>query len=644
MINNNLDDNRDIDENEDRTIIGQFIREFSKSKKIKLRKLCENICSVSYFSEFLQNDKSMNKLEIDLILQRLGVSENDFEHYIPFKEYNIITLRHKIIDLIDKKETQKAEKEIEIYEKQIAKNNKLHKRFVLIMKARILQVKNEDCKEIYLTLREAVWKTVPIFEKGSIEGLLLSYSELFFMLECVKFREMAYNDGKSESFYNEVIKYIEVSDLDYTIKAQLYTKAICLIAEKQLMDKKYDSLLKKCDTALDYLRRSLKLYFIEKIMEYKGIALKGIIDSYENKIDISTEDIENLNMYKNNYIENEKQKKFISELFNEYDLSSEIFEWYPQNHAIELYSIGEIIKRRRKMLGISQFDFSDGICDVTTLSRIESGESAPWPKNAKKLLKRAGLFGEFQAFAFECRSYESYKLESEMSDLLALMKYNEAYEILQKFKETIDTSSILNKQYLGHTETAILNNLGIITDKEAINRYIEALKLTVNSNKIFSNKVKYFTKREIMLIYNIASIYKKLHDYKNAMKWFELFKNYYDNFNYDLSNYIITYELVMFLYCSLLGDMKNYDKSDEIARKALYESLKCGRGKFISSFIYSMAWNMKDRIENEKIKMQPHELTLYKDKLEKALMISCIMSNDVERRFLKNKLENISSY
>ncbi len=643
LINSNDDfnDNKCINEE---IIMGQFIRDCSKSKKIKLKKLCENICSLSYFSEFLHNDKSMNKLELDLILQRLGVSENNFEHYIPLKDYEIFMIRHKIIDLINIKEIYRAEKEIELYEKKITKSNKLHQRFILIMKAKILQEKNEDYEKIYLTLREAVWKTVPLFENGSIEELILSHNELFFMIECVKFREKAYNDGKSQSFYNDVITYIEVSDLDYIIKAQLYTKAVCLKAENMLKDNKFDLVLNNCDKAIEYLQKSLKLYFVEKIMYYKGLALEGLIELYKDKIEISLEAIEKYNIYNNSYIENEEQREIISEIFKEHNLSSEINDWYPQNNVRELYSIGEIIKKRRGMLEQSQFEFSEGICDVTTLSRIESGKTAPWPRNANNLLKRARLFGEFQAFTFECKSYEAYKLENEMSDLIVLMKYNEAYEILQKFKEKIDTSSKLNKQYLGHSETAILNGLGIMTDKEAIDKYIEALELTVNIKKIFSNEEKYFSKREIMLIYNIAAVYKRLCDYKNSIQWLELLVNYYNNLDYDLSNYIITYELVMFLYSSLLGDIKNYDKSDEVAVKSLYESLKCGRGGFIGSYIYSTAWNMKDKIEQSKRKMQPYELALYKDKLKKALMISRIMGDYVIQDFIKTKLNEVNYY
>jgi len=615
-----------------------------KKKKIKLRNLCKDICSESYLSEFLNNDKSIGKFEVDLILQRLLISTEDFENYIPSKDYDNYMTCYKIVNLIEKKEYKKAEKEIEEYENTIGKKDKLQQRFILIMKSRIMQIKKANNKLVYKTLLEAVRKTIPEFEHESINYLIFGYDEVLTMIECMKFREKVYNDSKSQEFYNEMLKYIDKNNFDSIIKAKLYPKLVCLVAEKHLINKKYEFLLKKCNQAIKYLQKSFRLYFIEGILKYKSLALEGIIASYEDVINMTEKDIKKYNKLKEEFLENEKLSNFISELFRVNNLSSELLEWYPSNYNRELYSLGMIIKIRREMLGMTQEKFSYGICDVTTLSKLERGITIPHPKKAKKLLARAGLFGEFQMFIFDCCNYEAYELQMQLSNLLNLTKFEQAYETLQKFKGKINLSSRVNKQYLGHVETAILNNLNsaliAISDEEAIKRYKKALEVTIKEEYIFSDKIKYFTKRELLLIFNIILTYEKSEDYRNAMKWLLVLESYYNNLGFDLSNYITTYELFMRLYVELLGDIGNFEKSTKISEEAIYQLLRCGKGRFIGAFIYCTAWNIKKRIENER-KMQVHEIDLYKNTLEKSLTMTCIMDISEEYKIIKSVLKNL---
>lgn len=642
--NNNYNDNIDISQNNESSIIRKFIKIVMKKKKIKLKNLCKDICSESYLSEFLNNDKSIGKFEVDLILQRLLISTEDFENYIPSKDYDNYMTCYKIVNLIEKKEYKKAEKEIEEYENTIGKKDKLQQRFILIMKSRIMQIKKENHKLVYKTLLEAVRKTIPEFEHESINYLIFGYDEVLTMIECMKFREKVYNDSKSQEFYNEMLKYIDKNNFDSIIKAKLYPKLVCLVAEKHLINKKYEFLLKKCNQAIKYLQKSFRLYFIEGILKYKSLALEGIIASYEDVINMTENDIKKYNKLKEEFLENEKLSNFISELFRVNNLSSELLEWYPSNYNRELYSLGMIIKIRREMLGMTQEKFSYGICDVTTLSKLERGITIPHPKKAKKLLARAGLFGEFQMFIFDCCNYEAYELQMQLSNLLNLTKFEQAYETLQKFKGKINLSSRVNKQYLGHVETAILNNLNsaliAISDEEAIKRYKKALEVTIKEEYIFSDKIKYFTKRELLLIFNIILTYEKSEDYRNAMKWLLVLESYYNNLGFDLSNYITTYELFMRLYVELLGDIGNFEKSTKISEEAIYQLLRCGKGRFIGAFIYCTAWNIKKRIENER-KMQVHEIDLYKNTLEKSLTMTCIMDISEEYKIIKSVLKNL---
>ncbi len=627
--------------------IRQIIKNTCKEKGVKAKDLCEGICAESYFSEFINKGKSIGKLMVSLFLQRLGLDDGSFEYYLSTEEYELANMRHNIVDMIEKKAIYEAENEIKTYESLTDKGDKLHKRFILLMKARLMQLNDEDAIKIYEKLKEAVEITVPNFEiKQSIEGLILGYNELFFIIECLNFREKMYSykqprDKLLQKLYYEIINYTEKIDFDGIIKARLYSKMSCIIAKKLLSRKKYKAVLENSDKAITYLQESAKLYSIEKILKNKSLAFEAIINSYENKKTMLENDMKQLDLYKDKYKENELQRKTICELFEKFNLSIEPYEWYPIDDDRELYSIGKIVRLRREMMNMTRAILSEDIfISEKTIARIERGEINPYLSSVKNIFERLGILGEFQIYVFDCKSYKEYKLEKSLSNLIVLGEYEKANEVLKKFKKSIDLSSRLNQQYLEHKETLIEHSLGSLTDEEAIERFTEALELTISIENIFSDTNKYFTKGEIGLINNISLIYKQRKDYKNAMKWLGLFENYYNNFqsDFDLRVYIITYEFTMRLYASLLGDMELYDKSDEIIQKTMYEALKCRRGRMIGRLIYSEAYNMKKRIEAEKIEMQPHEICLYKDKIERALIISNIINDNVMQEFLKNKL------
>ena len=56
--------------------------------------------------------------------------------------------------------------------------------------------------------------------------------------------------------------------------------------------------------------------------------------------------------------------------------------------------IGEVIKKRRKELGLTQEELCEGICEPSTISRIESGRQVPAKNKLDALLQRLGLPGE----------------------------------------------------------------------------------------------------------------------------------------------------------------------------------------------------------------------------------------------------------
>ena len=59
-----------------------------------------------------------------------------------------------------------------------------------------------------------------------------------------------------------------------------------------------------------------------------------------------------------------------------------------------IYAVGEVIRRTRESLGMTQEELCEGICDVVTLSRIENGRNTPSRANFELLMERMGRSGK----------------------------------------------------------------------------------------------------------------------------------------------------------------------------------------------------------------------------------------------------------
>ena len=57
--------------------------------------------------------------------------------------------------------------------------------------------------------------------------------------------------------------------------------------------------------------------------------------------------------------------------------------------------IGEVIKQRRKELGLTQEQLCEGICEPITISRMENGKQTPSRNRVIALLQSRGLICVF---------------------------------------------------------------------------------------------------------------------------------------------------------------------------------------------------------------------------------------------------------
>lgn len=614
--------------------LGLFIGKIRTRKGISVETLCEGICTQSFLSSIESGKKTTNLLLLEILLQRLGVSEDGYESYLSKNDYLIWVKRYKIINYIESNQIDNAKKELELYKNNVCNNNKLHLQYILHIESKIIVLEQKDYKLAYNKLEQAIKLTVPRINKINLINLILSFKELFLIIECAKLKELAFVGTSSQKIYEKVLKYIEINNCEELIKSKLYTKTVCLVCKYWFLEGKYKEIISYCNKGLEYLQLSGKLYFIPQILKNKRIALEALLAKYNYYIDYFDAELREL---KNEYEIVLEWENTINNLLKEYDTLNEPYEWYPY-YTREIYTAGSVIKKRRNMLNISQEELSNNICSVVTLSRIENEITTPHPRIVKQLLQRLNLAGELFSACIVSDEYITHRLCDKLEQLLVLNKYDEAIVVLRDLYEKLDMSIPVNKQYFMHKQIIIYKNLNIISQQEALVSLKKILHMTLPKNSILKIPNTYLSKKEIILMTDIAIYQENLHHEKKAINIYNILNNYYNSTNCNISNNIITYELVMDNFSSLLGNIGEFEKSNAIIEKTIYESLKCRRGRFIIGLLYSKAWNMKNSIKEEK--MQPNDKKLYEETLRKSYIISCILKDKVLEKFIYNILSH----
>lgn len=142
------------------------------------------------------------------------------------------------------------------------------------------------------------------------------------------------------------------------------------------------------------------------------------------------------------------------------------------------YNFGEIVRRKREELGLSQEDLAQGICSSGTLSRIENGSQIPTRNHFERLNQRLCIPMDISLLATTSEVLSYIRVKNEIKRLLYQGNLNEIRTIWPRFLELSkqfaeDTD---DRQFIEIVDTVI--NREKYTNEERKQRYIKALKYT----------------------------------------------------------------------------------------------------------------------------------------------------------------------
>ncbi len=595
----------------DREAFGAYIGYLREKRKYALEQVCEGLCTAQRLFQLESGAQSPGKLLQDAILERLGVGAEDYEHYLHYKEYDQWEMRQRILHGISCGNAYRAKELLGEYGRRYggesgggeAVGERLERQFYLSMWAQIRCLEGAGREELRPILEEAVQLTVPVLWEKPLQGRVLSLKEWNLILEAERYRK----GGGDEAHYREILSCLKTAGMDTVGLAKVYPKAVCFlcgcIAEKGGV--LGDELYGYCNHALEILRNASRMYYLWEILELREQYLKhragnwpgvrqekdaGAVQVWEGRS--GREDFAAV------YLENAGWKKTLESVYADYGVRKETFHYSYLYLEKGVSCISEVIRIRRRMLGIRAEALCEGICDIKTLRRLENRKRATQRAIVEELFERLGLSGEMTRTELVTDSPEARRMMEMLRHYGNERETENAGILLAKIKGLVTTEIQCNKQALMRKEINLLRVREEITGEEYYAQMRIALELTLPFEAFLQEGEKYLTYEEQACIQNMMQeMDRDSSEFQICMKRFEeMYRPVAEGELLGTVNGICG--LIMGYVTSELGNCGEFDRADWYSDILIKEELRSRRLASLANCLYDRWWNHMERKRN----------------------------------------------
>lgn len=598
----------------------KLLKNIRTEEKVSLDQLAMGLMSASQLVKIENGERPINKNIRDRLLERLGIAKELYENLLDLCDFEEWDYKKKILSAIQNKKIEDAYRLLKEYKAHLRENDRINHQFILAMWGEVLKQEGASKEKIAECYRKAVILTIPDAEKVWWEKRPLSVLEMNLLLET-----LVYGNETDDLYkYRVLMDYVDMGYYDEIMKAKIYPKIVYYYLKKQILFKEYWNVetqtenLKICEKAIDKLRDAGRTYYLVELLEIEMQISEIMLD------DTFPEDFEKNEADK---INAKELLSVIKNLYAEYEVPAYMQDctyFYQQKW---IFSMKDVLRIRREMLGLTQEQLCEGICSVKSLRRAEKGQTDMQRETLKKVLNRLGLSGQMQWSRLITSDREAIRMAEELADYINDRKFSVASKQLESLKSRIDLDIPQNKQYFLEKQALLEFEQGKVTREEFVKMEKEALECTLRAENLYRKENVYLTEQEITCIRNSW----RGMEGKEKRELIDLIFRLYDNYalNNGLSQAISVYEIVTEAAVNELGNNGEHVRAEEIDRKSIKASLSCRRVWDIHYKIYDILWN-------EKKLMKKSGKRVSNNRMNTELKRCIIMSHYVKRYFYEN--------
>ncbi len=271
---------------------------------------------------------------------------------------------------------------------------------------------------------------------------------------------------------------------------------------------------------------------------------------------------------------------------------------------MDVYIIGQMIKEFRTRKLISQEDLCDGLCAVSTLSRIENAQANPSKKLAEALLSRMGVSTNIANMPTTINDMKRWFLERQINESILKNDF-EFSESLKEYKK-LGEMGFLEEQtfwfYTGIYKFHEKEDFGI-----ALADFNKALLLSLPGYKNVADlKNRLLSKMELKILNNIALTNYSLGNEKEAIEVLEFLKDYFTKKLLDDSQVASGLPLILYNLTNWKFHAGFQEDALRLAEEGIRVCSKYGRLTYYPYHIFNKGWILckSGQIEQGKIHLQ----------------------------------------
>lgn len=553
--------------------MGCYIGQVRAYEGVSLEQLAQGLCTKSYLCRVENGEREAGKLLTDALLQRLGKPVERFDRILDWNEYQQWLRRQSIWRHLSAGEVSLAAAAIQAYQA----TDVLEHQFLQTARLNLRALQGAAAEELRGLALAALLLTQPsLIDHG--EPQLLSQNEGWLLLTYLELRERLDGLEAVSGDYQELLQLLCQRRYDARERVYLFPYVACHVIEAEFRQGRLAEALAICERALRELSQEKRLYAYERLLEWKQRLFTAMGRTEQEPQQL----LHWLNVLQ---AQGPAQVKLL----------------VPYMERGNVYCLNQVIRERRKLLGLSQEDAADGICDVSTLSRIENRGSSLHKKVRQGLLRRVNMSGERYDYQVMSEHYDDYFLRSKISRGRLVGDAAQAAQLPEQMREHIQSTST-NCQYFAMEEVAIQkhppsNRQKWSSQDEKAQLLMNELHNTIplNFEKISQWHTCILSTHEILLLCHLSRCYKEQGKVAQALSIAKYAHRCLESTGANPVCCEGLYVLVSLQMIHCLGNCGLYDESSSMALQCLQTAIAYQDSMWLSTLLYNIAWNLEQQ-------------------------------------------------
>ena len=555
---------------EKKVAIGSLIAYLRTEANVSQEELCRGLCSRACMARLEKGERDCEKIVSEALLQRLGVAADRIDFIAGPEDQRWILLREALYRSIEDKDENGAAEAFEEYESYATGKSPLHRQLLLYYRAVLNWKLGAGGEELHSLLSEA-WEVsregIALNEVGKIR---MTQLELCIAMMQARVMEEGGASECAREIYEALLQHQE-EFVDSRDVVRLYPQIAYRLTEIYLQEENTGKAVELAEKSLAFLKREAKLNYLRRFLEIK--LQYGACTGEEKNVfgEACT---------------------WVKWLYEEFGVEEFSWNWEGAFPVTKYDLCGEVLRARREVLGMSQEELAEDICDPVTVSRIECGKVSPKRGTYEKLMEKVGLSGSRFDASFPMENPANWKLMMEINRLLNQCRGNEAESLIGLLEARLSRKTPCDKQMLIYLGTLALGNQGKLKREEERDRYEKALFLTLPQVEFQTLEHWHFTKREIGLIDSFANVEDELGEGGKYIPLLMAIKNGFETKFLSLNHYVSEYEHICHTLGDLLGNANRFEDGIAVGMDGMKIALRNGMESTLSCMLYDCGWNI----------------------------------------------------